>query len=122
MGLQVLAQRQLLQHLLIPLKELDGVPPEIAVVHPALDGLLNVGDGVLHAAGKDMGQLLLLVLLGQLHRCMGGFQAALVLQGGHLHHLTAQRVPQLLQVDLVAVFADQVDHVHGHHHGQASSV
>ena len=65
MGGQLAVQRQLLQHLLVPLEDLDGVPAQIPIGHLPLKGLLDVGDGVLYAAGKHMGQLPCPMGLGQ---------------------------------------------------------
>ena len=118
MGFQRLVQLQFRQHFFIPLKELDGIPAEIPFLHLALDGLLNVGDGVLHAAGEHMGQLAGALGQCQLHglfRCRG---AALPLEGADLHHRAAQGLAELLPVDPVAVFSHQVHHVHRHHHRQ----
>ena len=56
-----------LHDLLIPLENLDGVPAEIALRYLALDGFLNVGQGVFHAAGEHMGQFPGLFPLGQSH-------------------------------------------------------
>ncbi|MPN12495.1 hypothetical protein SDC9_159813 [bioreactor metagenome] len=54
MLLQVTPQRglqpQLGKNVPVPLKNLDGIPPEHLLGHLALDGLLNVSNGVLHAA------------------------------------------------------------------------
>ena len=41
---------ELLDDLLIALEELDGVPAQEALVNLTLNALLDVGDGVLHAA------------------------------------------------------------------------
>ena len=115
---QLFVQLQILQNLGVTLKELDGVPPEIPFVHLALNRFLDVGDSVFHAAGEDMGQLASLMALSQGHRFFSGLHATLALQGAHLHHFTAQGRAQLGEVDGVAVLADQVDHVDGHHHRQ----
>ena len=119
MGLQVSGEIQFLKHLFVPFKNLDGVPAQIAVRHLALDGLLDVSDGVLHAAGEHMGQLPRLLLLGHSHGLFRGNNPALTFEGGHFHDFTAQSLAQLGQIDLVAVLSHQVDHVHRHHHGQA---
>ena len=74
---------------------------------------------MLNAAGKDVRQLACLALLGSGDGQLGGLLAALVLQGGDFDGLAAQLVGQLLQVDLVAVLADEVDHVDSHDHGDA---
>ena len=74
---------------------------------------------MLNAAGKDVRQLACLALLGSGDGQLGSLLAALVLQGGDLDGLAAQLVGQLLQVDLVAVLADEVDHVDSHDNGDA---
>ena len=78
-----------------------------------------MGDGVLNTAGKDVRQLAGLALLGGGDGHLSGLLAALVLQGGDLDGLAAQLLGQLVQVDLVAVLADEVDHIDGHDHGDA---
>ena len=114
---QRLAQLQVRQDFFVPLKELNGVPAEVILVHLALDGFLDVGDGVFHAAGEDVGQLASLVGLGQGHGLLGSRLATLALQGTHFHDLTAQGRAQLGKIDGVAVLPDQVDHVDRHHNG-----
>ena len=57
--------------------------------------------------------------LGGLHGGLGGVHHAVALQSGDLHDLAAQLAGQLLDVDLVAVLADHVHHVHGDDHGNA---
>ena len=54
---QALVELQLVHDLLVALEQLDGVPAQEAVIHFALNGLFDVGNGVLHAAGEHMGQL-----------------------------------------------------------------
>ena len=60
----ILAKVQLSLNLVVALEQLNGVPTQEAVIDLALDGLLDVCDGVLHTAGKDVGQLTGLLLLG----------------------------------------------------------
>ena len=118
-GDQVLIQLQLFHDLVVALEQLDGVPAQEAVIHLALNGLFDVGNGVLHTAGKHMGQLAGLFALGSGHGSLGSCLGALALQGADLDRLAAQLGAQLLQVDLVAVLAHQVDHVHSHDHRDA---
>ena len=118
MGLQRLVQLQFRQHLFISLKELDGIPAEIMLLHLILDGLLNVGDGVLHTAGEHMRQLAGALGQCQLHGLFRCRCAALALEGADLHHRAAQGLAELFSVDPVAVFSHQVHHVHRHHHRQ----
>ena len=112
-------QPQGLHHLFVPLKQLDGVPAQEAVLHLAAQQPLDGLDGLLHAAGEHPGQADGLAGLGGRHGGAGGGGAAVPLQGAHLHGLAAHGGPQLVQVDPVAVLAHQVDHVHGDHHRDA---
>ena len=116
---QLFVQVQLSLNLVVALKQLDSVPAQEAAIDLALNGLLNMGDGMLNAAGKDVRQLACLALLGGGNGQLGSLLAALVLQGGDFDGLAAQLVGQLLQVDLVAVLADEVDHVDSHDNGDA---
>ena len=116
---QVFAEVQLSLDLVVALEQLNGVPTQEAVIDLALDGFLDVSDGMLNAAGKDMGQLNTLGLFGGGDGSLGSLLAALALQGGDLNSLTAQFLGELVQVDLVAVLANQVDHVDCHDNGDA---
>ena len=116
-GPQIAAQGQL--DLLIPLEDLDGVPPQASLVHQAGDGLLDAGQGVLHAAGEHMGQLTTRGSPGCPDGGLRGLPAAQLFQGAHLHHRTAQRLPQPGEVDPAAALPHQIHHVHRHHHWQS---
>ena len=63
MVLQISGKLNELQSLGIPLKHLNGIPAELCGVYQALDRFLDMGDGMLYAAGKYMGKLCLLTLL-----------------------------------------------------------
>ena len=84
MGFQRFVQFQLRQYFFVPFKELDGVPAKIPVIHLALNGLLNVGNGVFHAAGEYMGQFTGALRTGQIHGLFRGRRAALALEGADL--------------------------------------
>ena len=116
---QGLVEVQFCLDLVVALEQLDGIPAQEVVIDLALDGLLDVGNGMLHAAGKDMRQLDSLASLGSGSSHLSSFLAALVLQSADLNGLAAQLFAQLLQVDLIAVLTDQVDHVDSHDHGDA---
>ena len=103
---------ELLQHLVVPLEDLDGIPALLLLGQGVDGGLLNVGNGVLHGAGEG-------VHGDGLGLALGGLHHAVALQSGDLHDLAAQLAGQLLDVDLVAVLADHVHHVHGDDHGNA---
>ena len=116
---QVGGELQLIHDLVVALEQLDGVPAQEAVIDFALDGLLDVSDGVLNAAGEDVGQLAALSSLCSSHSSLCSSLGAFALQCADLNSLTAQLGAQLLQVDLIAVLADEVDHVDSHDHGDA---
>ena len=118
MTLQFGVQSQLCQDLLIAFKDFDGVPAQITGADQTADGFFNVGDCVLHAAVKYMRRFGGLLASGQLRRFLSGLHSALALEGAHLHHSAAQRFGKLFQVDLIAVFMHQIDHIHRHNHGQ----
>ena len=107
---------QLLQHLVVTLEDLDGVPALLLLGHVMYSGLLDVGDGVLHGAGEGVhGDGL--GVAGSLHSSLCGGHDAVTLQGGDLHHLAAQLAAELSHVDLVAVLADHVHHIDGDDNG-----
>ena len=110
---------ELLQHLVVPLEDLDGIPALLLLGQGVDGGLLNVGNGVLHGAGEGVHGDGLGLALGGLHGGLGGVHHAVALQSGDLHDLAAQLAGQLLDVDLVAVLANHVHHVHGDDHGDA---
>ena len=116
---QALVELQLVHDLLVALEQLDGIPAQEAVIHLALNGLFDVSNGVLHAAGEHMGQLSSLGSLCSSHSSLCSSLGALALQCADLHRLTAQLCAQLLQVDLITVLAHQIDHVHSHDHRDA---
>lgn len=78
-----------------------------------------MSDGVLDAAGEDVGQLAALASLCSSHSSLCSSLGAFALQCADLDCLTAQLSAQLLQVDLIAVLADEIDHVDSHDHGDA---
>ena len=107
---------QLGQHLVVALKDLDGVPALLLLGHAVDSSLLDVGDGVLHGAGEGVhGNGL--GALGGGDGSLGGLHNAGALQGGDLHDLAAQLAGQLGHVDLVAVLLDDIHHVDGDDNG-----
>ena len=116
---QVGGELQLIHDLVVALEQLDSVPAQEAFIDFALDGLLDVSDGVLNAAGEDVGQLAGLACLCSSHSSLCSSLGAFALQCADLNSLAAQLGAQLLQVDLIAVLAAEVDHVDSHDHGDA---
>ncbi len=109
---------QLLQNLVVPLEDLDGVPALLLLGHIVDGGLLDVGDGVLHGAGEGVGGDGL-GGLGGFHGGLRGLHDAIALQGGDLNDLAAQLTGKLRHVDLVAALADHIHHVDGDDHRDA---
>ena len=70
---------QLPKDLLIPLKQLYGVPAQVVFANHAGNGFLNMGNSVLHTAGEHVWQLAGALLFSQFHRALGGLCAALPL-------------------------------------------
>ena len=111
----LVAQIHFLLHLLIALEKLDGIIAQVIAIDLAFDGLFNVGQCMLHAATEDMGALGMGVIPGQFHSFFCSFGAAFAFQGGNLQYHTAESFAQLLQVDIITVFANQIDHVDCHY-------
>ncbi len=117
-GHGLLRQVQLLHHLVVPLEDLDGVPA-LLLLGQAVDGrFLDVGNGVLYGAGEGVHGNGLAVLRG-VDGSLGSGHNTVALQGGDLNDLAAQRLGQLVDVDLVTVLADDIHHVDGDDHGDA---
>ena len=119
MRLHALRDGDLLQHLFVALKDLDGVPALLRLGHGVDGRLLDVRDGVLDGAGERVMGHGRFYGLGGLDGRLGRFHDALALQRGDLHDLAAQLTGQLSDVDLVAVLADDVHHVDGDDHRDA---
>ena len=114
----LLGQTQLLHHLIVTLEDLDGVPTLLLLGHAVNGGFLDVGNGVLHRAGEGVHGDGLAVLRG-VDRSLGSGHNAVALQGGDLDDLAAQRLRQLVDIDLVAVLADDIHHIDGDDHRDA---
>ena len=103
---------QLLENLVVALKDLDRVPALLLGGLVVQDGFLDMGDGVLNSAGEGV------LRLGVRALCRGDrglrrVHDAGALQSGDLNDLAAQLTGQLLDVDLVAVLLDDIHHVDG---------
>ena len=114
----LLGQTQLLHHLVVTLEDLDGVPTLLLLGHTVDSCFLDVGNGVLHRTGEGVHGNGLAVLCG-VDRSLGSSHNAVALQGGDLDDLAAQSLRQLVDIDLVAVLADDIHHVDGNDHGDA---
>ena len=103
---------QLLEDLVVALKDLDRIPALLLGGLVVQDGFLDMGDGVLNSAGEGV------LRLGVRALCRGDrglrrVHDAGALQSGDLNDLAAQLTGQLLDVDLVAVLLDDIHHVDG---------
>ena len=107
------------QNLFVPLKDFDGIPAQVSVVHFPGKGLLDMGKGVFHAAGKHVGQLLRTLGRGGGYGLLGRIGGAFSLEGAHFRHFTAQGIAQLGKIDLVPVFPNQIHHIDRNHHGNS---
>ena len=114
----LLGQTQLLHHLVVTLEDLDGVPTLLLLGHAVNGGFLDVGNGVLHRAGEGVHGNGLAVLCG-VDRSLGSSHNAVALQSGDLNDLAPQRLGQLVDIDLVAVLADDIHHIDGDDHGDS---
>ena len=105
-------QLQLLHHLVVALKDLDGVPALLFLRQVVHGCLFDVRDRMLNGAGEGVhGNGL--SILRRLNRRLGSLHDAVALQGGDLYHLTTQRTGQLLCIDLIAVLPHDIHHVDG---------
>ena len=119
------ADVELLYYLAVALEDLDRVPAYRAKRNLALYRLLDVGDRVLNGAREHVRDVWKLAwalfddgLLRHLDELLGGFHPTLVLERRDPDDLAAERLRDLLEVDLVAVLLHDVHHVDGHHHRQ----
>ena len=113
------SQAKLLDYFLVSFEDLDGVPADGFLRHIALDGFLNVGQGMLNRAAEYVRRFLGLGFLGVLEDRFGAFLAAYVLLSADADDLAAQTLSKSFQIELVAPFVDEVHHVDGHHHRHA---
>ena len=100
------------KHLIITLKDLDGIPALLLFGHIVHGGLLDMRQCVLYAAGEGVLRNGLAVL-GGINGSLGGSHYAGTLQGRDLYHLAAQLAGKLFYIDLIAVFLYQIHHVDG---------
>ena len=109
---------QSLHDLVVALKDLDGVPALLLLGHRVHDGLLDMGDRVLHRAGEGVHRDGPGVLCGA-DGGLGGVHDARALQSGDLNDLAAELTLELFDIDAVAVLLDEVHHVQRDDHGDA---
>jgi len=107
---------ELFKHLVVALKDLDGIPALLLFRHIVHGRLFDVGNGVLDGPREGVHRH----GLGALCRadsCLGCLHDTVALERGDLDDLAANLTGELLDVDLITVLADNVHHVDGDDHG-----
>ena len=118
LGVQV----QLRQHLLVPLKDLDGVPAQVCgrPPCPAMDSSMwAMACSTLPVNTWGSSPACAWPWASSQTACSAAAMPPSPFRALISTTVAAQGLAQLFQVDLVPVFAHQVDHVHRHHHGDA---
>ena len=106
---------QLLQHLVVPFKHLDGIPALLFFRQVMDNRFFNVREGMFHRPGEG-------VLrngfpgFGGLNRGLRRFPDAGTLQGGNLNDPASQPVGKVCRIQFVAVFPDHVHHIDRDHY------
>ena len=114
MGEDLRVEFQLLQHLIIALKDFDGVPSLLLLGQTMNSGFLNVRDCMLHATGETVHRNGF-GLLCRFDGFLGGNFDARAFQSGDFHDPAAQLAGKFADVNLVAVLADHVNHIDCNH-------
>ncbi len=104
-----------LDDFLISFKYLDGIPAEISLVHQILKGFFYVSNRMLYRTAVYMRRvrISLFLFLRQLDAHLGGFHRTVGLQRAHLHNRAAKRTGKCREIDHIAVFLYQINHVDG---------
>ena len=113
------AEFELLDCLLVSLKQLDRVPAQILRLAGALQEPCNPGQDIFQFVVKLQRLWRGSLALSQVQGSLGDLGAALALDGAGLDDLAAQRIGELFDVDPVAVLADHIHHVEGDDHWHA---
>ena len=116
MAEQRFVQLQFILHHLVALEKFDGIPAQIGRFDLALDGFLDVGDGVFHAAAEHVRALAVGVVAGEFYGLGRGFHAAFTLERADFHAGAAERAAEFFKIDGIAILAHEVDHVDRDHH------
>ena len=103
-------------HLLIPLKQLDCIPPLLLVRHIVEHCFLYMGNGMLNTAAEGVGRNHLLLSLHSLHYSINSLVYPGSLEGRDLHHGTAKLGRKPLYINLISLFGHNIHHVYSHHH------
>ena len=106
------------QHLVVPFKNLDGIPALLFLRQTVHSRLLNMSQRMFHRTGESMLWNSLCALCG-LDCRFRRFHHTVSLQGGNLHHFTAQLAGKILRIQLITVLLHNVHHIDGNHHRYA---
>ena len=108
-------ESQLLNHLLVTLEDLDGIPSLHVIVHVVDNGFLDMGKCMLNRTGEGMHRNLSSALCGG-DGCLCGVLDSDSLEGGDLNDLTTEFSGKLSGIELIPVLAHKIHHVDGNHH------
>ena len=113
------AESQLTDHVTVALEDLDRVPADGALGDQLLDRFLNVRESMLDRSAEDVRHFGVAMRVDLGDERLGRLDAARARVGRDADDLTVQSLADAREVDRVAVFLDDVHHVHRHHHRQS---
>ena len=119
MGDGLLREAQLLLHLLVTFKELDGIPAVLLLGQVVDRDLLDMGKRMLHATLEAMLRDGLDARTGQRDGLLSRLLDARALEGGDGNDLAVKRFGERGEIDHVAVLFHNVHHVDGDEHGNS---
>ena len=96
---------------LITLEEFHCEPTKISVIYDILDGLLDMCDCMLNASCKYMKWSCILFFLCCVNGFLSCLESAFAFQRTDLNDLASKCLRQFLNIDLVAVFTNDIHHV-----------
>ena len=109
---------QLFEDLVVPLEDLDRIPALLFFRHVVYNCFFDVRKRVFHRAGEGMHRNGFGVLRS-IYCGFGCFHDAGPFEGGNGNGLAAESLRQLVEVDLVLILLDDVDHVDRQDHRDA---
>ena len=105
-----------LLHLLVPLEELDRIPPLLLVRHVVENSLLDMGNGMLNTAAEGVRRNHLNLSLHSLDCFGNSLLYSGSLEGRNLDNRAAKLGSQLLCINFIPLLGHNIHHVHSHHH------
>ena len=113
------AESQLTDHVTVTLEDLDRVPANGTLRDHLLNGLLDMRERVLDRSAEDVRHFGVAMRVDLGDERLGRLDAARARVGRDADDLTVQSLADAREVDRVAVFLDEIHHVHRHHHRQS---